>query len=72
MAPRGFSVPFYSVQDCRLSFGFKIYKISASPHHSNKPMSFAGSPSCRPASVRLNLWKNAKRQTDPYGKAIKK
>ena len=33
--------------------------------HSNKPMSGAGSPSCRPESVQLNLWKNMKRQTDP-------
>ena len=34
---------------------------------SNKPMSGAGSASCRPGSVQLNLWKNMKRQTDPYG-----
>ena len=34
---------------------------------SNKPMSGARSPSCRPGSVQLNLWKNMKRQTDPYG-----
>ena len=30
-------------------------------------MSCARSPSCRPGSVQLNLWKNMKRQTDPYG-----
>ena len=30
-------------------------------------MSGAGSPSCRPGSVQLNLYKNIKRQTDPYG-----
>ena len=40
--------------------------------HSNKPTSDAGSPSCRPGSVQLNLQKNMKRQTDPYGKAMKK
>ena len=40
--------------------------------HSNKPMSGAGSPSCRPGSVQLNLSKNMIRQTDPYGKAMKK
>ena len=34
---------------------------------SNKPMSGTGSASCRPGSVQLNLWKNMKRQTDPYG-----
>ena len=30
-------------------------------------MSGAGSASCRPGSKPLNLWKNMKRQTDPYG-----
>ena len=42
--------------------GTKIYKISASPQPKNKPMSGAGSPSCRPRSVQLNLYKNMKRQ----------
>ena len=35
-------------------------------------MSGAGSPSCRPVSVQLNFSENMKRQTDPYGKAMKK
>ena len=35
-------------------------------------MSGAGSPSFRPGSVQLNLQKNMKRQTDPYGKVMKK
>ena len=38
--------------------GTKVYKISASPQPKNKPMSGAGSPSCRPRSVQLNLYKN--------------
>ena len=39
---------------------------------SNKPMSGAVFPSCRPGSVQLNLYKNMKRQTDPYGRAMKR
>ena len=35
-------------------------------------MSGVGSPGCRPGSVQLNLYTNVKRQTDPYGKAMKK
>ena len=35
-------------------------------------MSGAGSPSFRPGRVQLNLQQNIKRQTDPYGKAMKK
>ena len=30
-------------------------------------MSGAGSASCRPGSKQFTLWKNMKRQTDPYG-----
>ena len=40
--------------------------------HSNKPTSGAGYPRCWPGSVQLNLQKNMKRLTDPYGKAMKK
>ena len=40
--------------------------------HSNKSISGAGSPSCRPGSGQLNLQKNMNRQTDSYGKAMKK
>ena len=40
--------------------------------HGNKPMGDAGSPSCKLGSVQLNLKISVKRQTDPYGKAMKK
>ena len=51
----------------------KISKyIKCQQVHSNKPLSGAGPSSCIPGSVQLNLHKNMKRQTDPFGKAMKK
>ena len=44
---------------------FFLY-LKCQQNHSNKPMSGAGSPSCRPGSVQLNLYKNIKRQIDPH------
>ena len=51
--------------------GFLWY-LKCQQNHSNKPISGAGSPSCRPGSVQLNVYENMKRHTDPYGKAMKK
>ena len=45
--------------------------ILRNSNHGKKPISLA-SPSCRPGSVQLNLYKNMKRQIDPYSKEMKK